>query len=179
MRSPATLDALGPRICVLGPSNSGKSTLAVAIGRARDMPPIHLDLLYHRPNTDWEPRPPEDFAALHDAALLRERWVMDGNYTRLLPQRLARATGLVLLDASTATSLFRYLRRSWFERRRHGALEGGRDSVTWGMVRHIAGPTRRNRTRYAALFGEIALPKVRLATARDLDRFFRAEGLRR
>jgi adenylate kinase family enzyme len=26
-----TLDDLGPRICIMGPSNSGKSTLATAI----------------------------------------------------------------------------------------------------------------------------------------------------
>lgn len=30
---------------------------------------------------------------------------MDGNYSRCLPQRLARATGFILLDTSTATSL--------------------------------------------------------------------------
>lgn len=48
---------LGDRICILGPSNSGKSTLADAIARKRGLEPIHLDLLHHLPNTDWEPRP--------------------------------------------------------------------------------------------------------------------------
>jgi serine kinase of HPr protein (carbohydrate metabolism regulator) len=33
-----TIDDLGPRICIMGPSNSGKSTLAEAIVRARDLP---------------------------------------------------------------------------------------------------------------------------------------------
>ena len=90
---------------------------------------------------------------------------MDGNYTRCLPQRLARATGLILLDTPTAVSLIRYVRRCWFERERHGSLDGGRDSVKWAMVRHIAGPTRRNRGHYGAIFDEVALPKVRLSTA--------------
>ncbi len=26
---------------------------------------VHLDLLYHLPHTDWEPRPMEEFVALH------------------------------------------------------------------------------------------------------------------
>lgn len=52
-----TLDDLGPRICIIGPSNSGKSTLATAIARARGLNAIHLDQLYHRPDTDWEPPP--------------------------------------------------------------------------------------------------------------------------
>ena len=52
-----TIDDLGPRVCIMGPSNSGKSTLAEAIARARGLPAIHLDQLYHLPDTDWQPRP--------------------------------------------------------------------------------------------------------------------------
>lgn len=75
------LDDLGPRLCILGPSNSGKSTLADAIGRARDLPVVHLDQLYHLPHTDWQPRPTVEFIALHDAAIQAPRWVLDGNYS--------------------------------------------------------------------------------------------------
>jgi adenylate kinase family enzyme len=174
-----TLDDLGPRICIMGPSNSGKSTLAAVIGRARGLTPIHLDQLYHLPNTNWQPRPDEEFIALHDAALSGVTWVIDGNYSRCLPQRLARATGLILLDISTAASLLRYLRRSWFERDRHGSLEGGRDSVKWWMIHHITVTTRRNRRRYKAMFDEITLPKIRLATAREIAQFYRSDGLGR
>jgi hypothetical protein len=91
---------------------------------------------------------------------------MDGNYSRCLPQRLARATGFILLDTSTATSLLRYLRRSWFERDRLGGLEGGKDSVKWEMIRHIAVTTLKNRRRYREMFEHISLPKIRLSTAR-------------
>src|SRR5580692_728905 len=115
---------LGPRICIMGPSNSGKSTLATAIGRACGLATIHLDQLFHLPNTDWRPRPAEEFIALHDAALAGARWVMEGNYSRCMPQRFARATGAILLNAATALSLLRYLRRSWFGRDRPGGLEG-------------------------------------------------------
>jgi adenylate kinase family enzyme len=174
-----TLDALGPRLCIPGPSNSGKSTLAVAVARARGLPPVHLDRLYHRPGTDWEPRPFAEFQALHDAAIREPRWVMDGTYARCLPQRLARATGVILLDVPTATGLIRYLRRSWFVRDRPGVLDGGRDSVKWAMIRHIAVTERGNRARDAALFDRIALPKIRLATGAALAGFYRAEGLSR
>lgn len=173
------LDDFGPRICVLGPSNSGKSTLAAAIGRARNLSPIHLDQLRHVPNTAWRERPEAEFVALHDEAILGDRWVMEGNYSRCLPQRLERATGVILLDASTSTSLLRYLKRSWFQRFRHGALEGGIDRVNWKMIHHIVRITPDSRKRYAALFAEIPLPKVRLTTARDLNAFYRAHGLDR
>lgn len=176
---PPVLTDLGPRICIMGPSNSGKSTLATAIGRARGLPAVHLDQLYHLPGTDWQPRPRSEFFALHDDAIRAERWVMDGNYSQCLPQRLARATGFILLEAGTALSLWRYVRRCWFETGRLGALEGGRDSVKWAMLRHIAVTSPRNRRRYQTLFDELALPKVRLATPRELARFYAQEGLQR
>ena len=174
------LHALGTRICILGPSNSGKSTLALAIGAAWDLGVVHLDLLYHRPESDWEARPESEFLDLHDRAITGERWVIDGNYSRCMPQRLARATGLILLDVDTPTSLLRYLRRTLFEGgKRAGALEGGRDSLKWSMIRHIAGPTRANRRRYAKEFAGIALPRIALSSPRAVAAFYQAEGLSR
>ena len=82
------IPSLGPRICIMGPSNSGKSTLAWAIGTAYGLDIIHLD---HTPHTNWQPRPEEEFLKLHEEALEGEKWVMEGNYTRCLPQRLTCA----------------------------------------------------------------------------------------
>lgn len=124
MADAPTLDRLGPRICILGPSNSGKSTLALAIRAARGLPVVHLDL----------PRP---------------------------------------------VSLWRYVRRCWFEQQRAGALEGGRESVKWDMLHHIAVTTPANRRRYAALFDELTIPARRLATPAALAAFYRSEGLSR
>lgn len=173
------LENLGPRICILGPSNSGKSTLADAIEHKLTIPAVHLDQLYHQPHTNWVPRPEADFAALHQAAIAQEQWVMEGNYTRHLPARLERATGFILLDVSTTTSLLRYFRRTLFERDRRGALEGGKDSVKWQMIRHIAVVTPPNRQKYLRIFEASTLPKGRLGSPRELQQFYQAESLER
>ncbi|PBC01049.1 AAA family ATPase [Mesorhizobium sp. WSM3860] len=173
------LSDLGDRICILGPSNSGKSTLADATARKRGLEVIHLDQLYHPPDTDWEARPKDDFVALHDAAISRERWVMDGNYSVCMPQRFRRATGLIVLDVATLASLLRYFRRTLFEKERRGALEGGRDSVKWDMIRHIAITTPKNRRRYRAMFEQTNLPKVQLSSLRAIKRCFREWDLAR
>ena len=104
---------------------------------------------------------------------------MDGNYSRLLPARLARATGVIRLELPTVVSLYRYARRSWFERGRVGALEGGRDSVKWVMIHHIAVTTRLNRERDLLAFEGVDLPKIQLATPTALNEFYRADGLTR
>jgi adenylate kinase family enzyme len=102
---------------------------------------------------------------------------MDGNYSVCMPQRLQRATGLILLDISTASSLLRYFRRTLFEKDRLGALEGGRDSVKWDMIHHIAVTTPKNRKKYQAMFEELALPKLRLSSLRAIKQCFRDWGL--
>jgi adenylate kinase family enzyme len=173
------LRELGDRICIMGPSNSGKSTLADAIARKNQAQAIHLDVLHHLPGTDWEPRPFADFQRLHDAAIETPRWVMDGNYSRLLPQRLERATGLILLDISTPLSLLRYMRRCLVRRGRIGSLEGGKDSVKWQMLKHIAITTPRNRKRYAELERAVKLPKIYLSSARQIEACYLELGLSR
>lgn len=127
-------EALGPRIVVLGPTNSGKSTLAEALGMRLGVPAIHLDQLRHMPGTDWEQRPDRGFAALHDAAVAEPAWIIDGSYSALMPQRLARATGIIVLDETLAVRTLRYLRRGLSRRRRAGGLKGGRDSIKWEML---------------------------------------------
>ena len=173
------LQDLGDRICIMGASNSGKSTLADAIARQNGTPAIHLDVFYHLPETDWEPRPFAKFQGLHDEAITAPRWVIDGNYSRLLPQRLARATGLILLDVSTPRSLLRYVRRSLSRRGRVGGLAGDRDSVKWDVIRHIAVTTRANRKRYAELQRTVALPKLYLGSARAIRDCYSEWGLNR
>lgn len=173
------LSDLGERICILGPAGSGKSTLADAIARKQGLEAIHLDQLYHLPNTDWQIRPEADFLALHARAIAGSRWVMDGNYSKCLPQRLQRATGLILLDVSILTSLFRYVRRSLADPHRIGALAGGHDSIKWVMIRHIVFIAPGNRRRYAEMFGQLALPKVSLPSSRALRTWYQDIGLDR
>lgn len=173
------LSELGERICILGPSNSGKSTLADAIARKRDLAAIHLDRLYHVPHTDWEMRPEREFLALHDEAIAGERWVMDGNYSKCLPQRLQRATGLILLDIPTLSSLFRYVRRTLFEPGRVGELDGGQDSLKWIMIHHIAVVSPTNRRRNAAMYRELQLPKEYFVSTRAIEAVYREWELER
>lgn len=174
-----TLEHLGPRICILGPSNSGKSTLADAIEDKLVIPAVHLDQLFHQPYSDWVPRPEAEFIELHQAAIAKDSWVMEGNYTRHLTPRLERATGFIVLEVSTATSLLRYFRRTLFEHKRQGSLAGGKDSVKWQMIRHIAIVTPPNRQKYLSIFDQSSLPKIRLQSARELKSFYKREGLER
>ena len=173
------LSALGERIMVCGPSNSGKSTLAVALANKIGAEPFHVDLFRHLPDTNWVQRPDEEFHALHDAAILRERWVMDGNYSSLMPQRFARATGIILLYDSHWANFRRYLWRTLFQSNRVGALAGNKDSLKWEMIRWIlfVQPTRRERDRDRVR--AVGLPLVEVNSMGELKRLYAEWGLTR
>lgn len=171
------LASLGERIAVLGPSNAGKSTLAVALSEKLGIPAVHLDQLRHLPNTDWQQRPEAEFAALHDAAIFEKSWVMEGNYSRLMPQRFARATGAILITSNRWLRFSRYLKRTLINRSdRAGHLEGARDSVTWEMTHWILIKTR-NSAKYAAIIRASGLPAVECHTAKALKDLYQAWDL--
>ncbi len=172
------LATLGPRLMICGPSSNGKSTLAVAIGRRMGWPVIHLDRFRHQANTDWVQRPDEEFAALHDHATLGQSWVMEGNYSKLMPARLERATGIVLLGANRWANLVRYVRRSLYEKERAGYLEGALDrGIKWSMVHWILVVSPRNLQHYRRELPKAGLPIVHVANMRQLNRLYREWGL--
>ncbi|MHA7901190.1 MAG: P-loop NTPase family protein [Henriciella sp.] len=174
------LSALGDRIMVLGPSNAGKSTLALALSEKLGLPAVHLDQLHHLPNTDWVPRPEAEFKALHDEAILADQWVMDGNYTRLMPARFERATGVILITSNHWLRLGRYFRRTLAPaEQRAGTLEGGQERIKWMMIDWILFKTPRNAKRYARIIGATDLPAVHCKSAKALNALYEAWALNR
>jgi adenylate kinase family enzyme len=173
------LHDFGRRIMICGPSNSGKSTLAVAIGRKLGLPAVHLDLLRHLPNTDWVQRPDADFYRLHDEAILCDAWAMDGNYSILMPLRLHRATGIIMLGGYSWMNLARYFRRTLFQPHRVGNLDGGQDSIKWDMVHWIVVVSPKNLRRYRIELPASGLPFVEISSMRALRRTYVAWGLSR
>ena len=170
------LAGFGRRIMILGPSNSGKSTLAQALGERLGVPAMHLDQLRHLPHTNWKERPDEDFAALHDAAILEPEWVMEGNYSNLMTQRLKRATGILVITDTLTRRYQRYFHRSLFQKTRAGALAGEQDGVTWKMVSWLW-KTRDAVSKYRKIAAETGLPHHFVRDEQQLRALYRAWDL--
>lgn len=170
------LENLGRRIMILGLTNSGKSTLAQALSRKLDIPAVHLDQLRHQPDTQWEERPDDEFAALHDAAIAMPEWVMDGSYSKVMPQRLERVTGIIVLTDSLMTRYRRYITRTVFQKERAGGLEGGKDQLNWTMLRWLW-HTRNSIGKYQQVAVNSGLPRVFASNKAELDQLYAQWGL--
>lgn len=172
------LSDLGPRICILGPSNSGKSTLAQAISHKLDYPLIHLDQLHHIPDTLWQARPKEEFLKLHDQVIQNDTWVIDGNYGQCLESRLHRATGLILLDISLIYMLKRYFYRTLFQKNRiGGVVNNQKDTISKEMLKYLILQTPKQRVRNQNIFNRCALNKIVLSSQLEVDKYWKKWGL--
>jgi len=150
------------RIAVVGSSGSGKSTTARAIGAALDLPVIELDAINWQAGwRDLNSHDPDEFVRRVEAAVAAPAWVVDGNYGRVLPAVLRRATDVVWLDLPFALVMRRVFVRSlarsitrkevwpgtgnveyW-----RGWLSG--DHPVWWSLTHFAQRRRRYETAFA------------------------------
>ena len=100
------------RILVIGCCGAGKSILSQKLGERLGLPVVHLDRLFWLPA--WRERPPEEFDALLETELARDRWIIDGNYGRTLSRRLVFADTVIFLQyprlCCLSSVLLRWLR---------------------------------------------------------------------
>ena len=97
------------RIVIIGCGGAGKSTLARKLGDKLDIPVVHLDKLFWKPG--WVEMSKDEFDALHRRELAKERWIMDGNFNRTMPERVARCDTIIYLDFSRFACLMGVLKR--------------------------------------------------------------------
>jgi adenylate kinase family enzyme len=100
------------KIAMMGPSCSGKTTLAPRLADRLGVPHIELDALHHRPN--WQEAPAEELRHEVEAALAGlDGWVADGNYMDKLGTWLIdQADTVVWLDLPLRVTLPRMWRRT-------------------------------------------------------------------
>ncbi|HAG53115.1 MAG TPA: topology modulation protein, partial [Alphaproteobacteria bacterium] len=81
------------RILIIGSSGAGKSTFSKKLAKKLKTNNIHLDHLFWLP--EWKERNKEDFDKLLAKELIKDRWIMDGNYHRTLSKRLRYADTVI------------------------------------------------------------------------------------
>ena len=97
------------RIMIIGCSGSGKSTLARQLGDILQIPVVHLDRLWWKPG--WETVSREEFDKRHMAALSEPHWIIDGDFSRTIPERMAACDTVIYLDFHRVACLLGVLKR--------------------------------------------------------------------
>lgn len=98
------------RICIVGCSGAGKTTLGRDLALRLNVAAVDLDELNWLPN--WQSRSAAEFGALLDPVLEKEGWVISGNYGAVRPQIWSRTQAVVWLDYNFSVVMGRLLRRT-------------------------------------------------------------------
>ena len=77
------------RIMIIGCGGSGKSPLARQLGEKTGLPVIHLDQIFWSPG-NWNHLERDAFDELLRQELEKPQWIMDGNFDRTMPARIAK-----------------------------------------------------------------------------------------
>lgn len=170
-----TLQQLGNKICIIGCSNSGKSTLAEALSKKIKIPAYHLDQLAHAPHSKWERLSDDSLLASHKQIMTQENWIIDGNYSVCMRERLETATAVIWLDMNVYSSVLRYLVRSLKnDPSRPGRLTGAQQEFNFALIKHILFTYPQNRIKYQRLLESWPdLLLLRIGSMRLLQRYYK------
>lgn len=159
------------RIVIIGCGGSGKTHLANQLAARLNLPVTHLDAVYY--DREWNPLPPDEFAARQHDLVAELRWLIEGNYAGTLPIRLIACDTVIFLDLPATTCLLGIAQRRWRYRGGQHTRDGIYDRITWGFVKYILGYRRTMRPRVRALLDEHGAKThlVTLTSRRQATRF--------
>lgn len=159
------------RIVLIGSPGSGKSTLARRIGELLELPVIHLDAMF------WQPGWVEPDKAWFDdrvrEVLVQDEWVIDGGYSRTLPERLERADLAILFDLPRRVCLYRVVKRrlQYRNQTRPDMAPGCQEKVDREFLSYIFNYSKDVRDRYREIVepyaGRVEVKTIR--NNRDID----------
>jgi adenylate kinase family enzyme len=131
------------RIVVIGPGGAGKSVFAQALGKHTQLPAIHLDSLFWKPN--WQKSTPTEWQATLEKISQDPEWIIEGNYKRTIDTLYEASDTIIFLDYPRWLCMWQAIRRR-FEY--HGKLRkdlgNNQERLHWLYIWRIINYPRRD-----------------------------------
>ena len=162
------------RVLVIGPGGSGKSTFATRLGQILGIEVKHLDRFYWR--AGWtKPSSNEDWIARVNELIAGESWIIDGNFSGTLAQRVERCDTVIFLDMPRLLCLWRVTKRrlTYRNRSRPDMAEGCAEKLDLEFISWVWNYSRRSRPKVVKLINDNKANKkiVWLRSNADVENF--------
>jgi adenylate kinase family enzyme len=165
------------RVLVVGSGGSGKSTLSKRLGAALGLPVIHLDALYW--SSGWIEPDKAQWTETVRKVIGQDAWILDGNYSGTLGERVEACDTVVFLDVSRFVCLWRVLKRiaRYRGKTRPDMPDGCPERLDIGFLLWIWNYPTRTRRRVLALLEQYVTTKnvIHLRTPKEVERFVSAQ----
>ena len=163
------------RVIVIGCGGSGKSTLARAMGEKTGLPVVHLDKLFWKPG--WVEMPKDEFDAILRREIAKDQWIIDGNFNRTIPERIARCDTIIYLDFDRLACLCGVVKRvlTTYGTVRPDMGEGCPERIDFTFLKWVWNYNRDKRERNYQLLNEAENAEtIVLKNRRMVRRFLRS-----
>ena len=159
---------------IIGCGGAGKSTLARQLGEKLNLPVVHLDKLFWKPG--WEQISREEFDKLHRETLTQEKWILDGNFDRTMPERIKRCDTVIYLDFSRVACLMGVAKRilTTYGTVRPDMGEGCPERIDWEFLQWVWNFNDNKREKTYRLLNETeGIEKIVLKNRRAVKHFLK------
>lgn len=160
------------KVLIIGSNGAGKSTFSFRLAEKTGLPLVHLDQLYWR--GCWEKAPRAEFERAVEAAAQGEKWIIEGNNVRSLPQRLRHADAVIWFEFPPLRCVWNVVRREWRYRgtARPDMPPSCISRLEWSFLKLVWGFNRKHRSRIEQCLRDA--PQVRVFR---IHRYREAEAL--
>lgn len=147
------------RISIVGGSGSGKSTLCSILSKELNLPAVHLDGINFDSNWVEIDKSKRDNIIADKA--LEDKWIIDGNYTKTLKNRLERADLIIWLDYSTFALLKGVLKRIFNGiNKERPEIPGCKERFDFNFIKYVI--TYNKKKRYIIVENLEDIPKEKI-----------------
>lgn len=91
------------KVIIIGCPGSGKTTFAEKLQRVTNLPLYYLDAIWHKPDRTHISR--EEYDKKLSEIFQTEEWIIDGNYSRTIEERIQNSDTIFLFDLPTRVCL--------------------------------------------------------------------------
>lgn len=147
------------RICIIGGSGTGKTTLSNNLAKELNLPVYHIDGIHHLENWEKRDEGERDRIILEKAS--QDKWIIDGTYRSTLQQRLEKSDYVIYLDYSTIAQVKGVLKRFIKNRgKEKEEIPGCKEKMSWEFLMFVINWRKNRRSEIITKISKIDNNKV-------------------
>ena len=163
------------RICIIGGSGTGKTTLANNLGKQLKIPVCHIDGIHHIEN--WKVRDKDERDKIILEKIAEDKWIIDGTYHSTLKQRLDKSDYVIYLDYSTVAQIKGVLGRFF---KNHGKekeeIPGCKEKMSWQFFWWVVNWRKNKRQGIIEAIQETDSSKIHIFKTRlELNKWYKKQ----
>ena len=148
------------RVLLLGSPGLGKSTFARKLAKKTALPIIYLDRYFNDSSLGFE-HDIDAWEAMVHARMQERAWIMDGNYSSTITERIVRADTVILFDYPWRQAMLGILRRrfEYHSKNRIDMPDGWRERFSWDFTKYVWNYHKKYATGKLAAALRVCPPK--------------------